>query len=324
MDFAQKVSFMTLDVISRIGFGEPFGSLRADRDVDGFLEASNKGLPLMNAIAVVGLSPIMQIPWVFRLVGPNERDKAGLGKMLANARRIIEKRVAEGIDVSKKSDMLSSFMRHGLDKEDLVTEACLQIIAGADTTSSSLRGIMLYLVSNPRVYAKLQREVDATVADGSAAPSPAIIPDTVARKLPYLQAVIKEGIRIHPPVTSETPKRVPAGGEVYTVDGNQVHLPGGIDVGLSILGMFRRQGIFGEDVDLFRPERWLVEDEGKLATMNRTVDLVFSYGKYQCLGRPIALMEMGKTVFEVSRTQSLTQRSEEHSGWSSSFLTLTS
>ena len=301
MNFAEKISFMTLDVISRIGFGEPFGSLLADRDVDGFLDASNKGLPLMNAVAAVGLTPIIQIPWVFRIFGPNERDKEGLGKMLANAIKIIEKRVKQGVDVSKKSDMIASFVRHGVGKEDLVSEACLQIVAGAETTSSSLRGIMLYLLANPRVYAKLQAEVDAAVADGSAAPSPAIVSDAVVRKLPYLQAVIREAIRIHPPVTSELPKRVPAGGETVTVDGKPVYIPGGTDVAISVLGMFRRQTIFGEDVDVFRPERWLVErDEGKLAAMNRTVDLVFGYGKYQCLGRPIALTEMGKAVFEVS------------------------
>ncbi len=113
--------------------------------------------------------------------------------------------------------------------------------------------------------------------------------------------MIREAIRIHPPVTSELPKRVPAGGETVVVEGKPVYIPGGTDVAISVLGMFRRQSIFGEDVDVFRPERWLVEkDEGKLAAMNRTVDLVFGYGRYQCLGRPIALTEMGKAVFEVS------------------------
>lgn len=57
--------------------------------------------------------------------------------------------------MSKKLDMLALFTRHGLGKEDLITEACLQIIAGADTTATSLRGIMLYVLSYLWVYMKL-------------------------------------------------------------------------------------------------------------------------------------------------------------------------
>lgn len=302
VDFGEKVSFMTLDVISRIGFGQPFGSLLANRDVDGFFDAGNKGLPVSSYIMGLGLTHIVHIPWIYRLIGPGEKDKTGMGKLAANARKVVEKRLEDGIDATKKSDMLASFIRHGLDKEELVTEACLQVVAGADTTAAALRGTMLYLLSHPRVYAKLHKEVDAAVAEGLTA---AVVPDAVVRKMPYLQAVVKEGMRIHPPVGVEVPKVVPRGGETVTVDGDTVYLPGGTNVGVATLGMFRRQDIFGDDVDLFRPERWLMdEDDGKLAVMNRTVDLVFGYGKYHCLGRPIALSEIGKTVFEVSRQAS--------------------
>lgn len=117
MDFARKVSFLTLDVISHIGLGEPFGDLRTDADVDGFLEAGNFGLWMNTQM----LS--LHIPWVFRALGPTEKDRTGLRKMVANARRVIEARLKKG-DMTKKSDMLSSFMRHGLGTEDLITEAC--------------------------------------------------------------------------------------------------------------------------------------------------------------------------------------------------------
>ena len=300
MDLARKMSYLTLDVISRIGFGEPFGDLRADADVDGFLAAGDLGLWLNNIFMALGVTELVHVPWVFKALGPSERDKDGMGKMVANARKVVEARLAQG-DVSEKSDMLASFMRHGLGKEDLITEACLQIIAGADTTATTLRCVMLYVLSHPRVYRKLQREVDEVVKAGQAPPSPSIIPDAVARKMPYLQAVVKEGMRIHPPVTDEVPKQAPPGGDTVMVDGEPVWLPGGTHVGIATLAMLRRGSIFGEDVDEFRPERWLLEeDEERLAIMNRTVDLIFGYGKYQCLGKTIAHTEIGKTLFEVS------------------------
>ena len=55
---------MTLDVISRIGFGEPFGSLLADRDIDGFCEAGNVGLPVASYILGLGLAHVVIRPWV--------------------------------------------------------------------------------------------------------------------------------------------------------------------------------------------------------------------------------------------------------------------
>jgi len=155
-------------------------------------------------------------------------------------------------------------------------------------------------MTHPRVYSKLQAELDAAERDGIAPPSPDIIPDTAVRKLPYLQAVVKEGIRIHPPVTDQMPKRVPKGGDTVVVDGVPVFLPGGTNIGYAAWPLHTRKDIFGPDAQEFRPERWLLEeDTARLALMNRTHELIFGYGKYQCLGKPVALMEIGKTVFEV-------------------------
>ncbi|SPO01826.1 related to pisatin demethylase [Cephalotrichum gorgonifer] len=301
MDFAQKMSFLTLDIISHISFGKPFGDIRADGDVDEFLKAGEEGLWVGSHIMAMGLTGVIHTPWVFRTFGPSEKDKTGLGRTVSNARKIIEERYEEGIDTTKKSDMIGSFMKNGLDKEELITEAVLQIIAGSDTTATTLKGTMLYLLSHPRVYAKLQKEVDEAVRSGAVGSS-GIVSDVEVKKLPYLQAVIKEGIRIHPPVTDEVPKCVPDGGDVVTIDGTEYFLPGGAYVGIATLSMYRRKDIFGDDVEEFRPERWLPEeDERKLAVMNRVGELVFGYGKYQCLGMSIAHMEIGKILFELMR-----------------------
>src|SRR5690606_10285852 len=68
VDFAEKISFMTLDVISRIGFGEPFGSLLADRDVDGICDAGNKGLPIASYVLSLGLTHVVHSPLIYPLV----------------------------------------------------------------------------------------------------------------------------------------------------------------------------------------------------------------------------------------------------------------
>jgi len=222
--------------------------------------------------------------------------------MMATARGLIDSRLTQSTE--NRSDMLASFMRHGLTKDELFSEAVLQILAGSDTTAGAVRAVMLYLIAHPRIYAKLQAEIDAAVASG-VAPAGGIVSDAKARNLSYLQAVIREGLRIHPPVTDAVPKKVPNGGDTVTIDGKQIFLPGGTDISYCAWGVHRNKDIFGDDADQFRPERWLIDDNdanrGRLNTMTRTTEMIFGYGKYQCLGKPVAWMEITKVVFEFLR-----------------------
>jgi cytochrome P450 len=302
MDLARKVQFFTLDVISKIGFGEAFGDLQADADLNDYIKSGEVGLSIANFLSALGLTWYYHWPPIARLLGPSEKDKSGFGKMMAVARKLIDSRLEKS--TQGRSDMLASFMRHGLSKEDLFSESLLQILAGSDTTATAIRSTMLYVTTNNRVYRCLQAEVDAAVRSGAAPAAPEIAQDSTLRTLPYLQAVIQEGLRILPPVTDQVPKKVPPGGDLVTVEGKEYYLPGGTDISYNVWGVHRDRAMFGEDVDVFRPERWLVEenstDESKLMEMRRTNELVFGYGKYQCLGKPIALMEIAKVIFEVS------------------------
>ncbi|KAF2449140.1 cytochrome P450 [Karstenula rhodostoma CBS 690.94] len=300
MDLARKTQYLTLDVISDIGFGQAFGDLANDADMDSYLESTDKVMASLSIICASGVLRFLQWPPVARFVGPNEKSESGFGKVMATARRLIDERLQA--ETRSKSDMLAAFMRHGLTREDLFTEAWLQIIAGSETTATAIRGTMLYLMSNPRVYVKLQREIDGTVAAGLA---PGIVPDVVARDLVYLQAVLREGFRMRPPVTDIVPKTVPKGGDTLVVEGKTVFLPGGTHVGYSVNGLNRRKDIFGEDAELFRPERWIPDGSSesidRVAEMKKTTELIFGYGKYQCLGKNIAWMEYSKAIFELLR-----------------------
>lgn len=63
--------------------------------------------------------------------------------------------------------------------------------------------------------------------------------------------------------------------------------------------MLMRKDIFGEDTDMFRPERYLECSKETKVEMERTLEMAFGVGRYQCSGKVIALAEIYKVVFEV-------------------------
>jgi cytochrome P450 len=194
--------------------------------------------------------------------------------------------------------MMASFTAHGLNETDLVAESLLQILAGADTSATAIRATMLHIMTHATVYKKLQSEIDQAVQNGRI--SSPVIQEAEAQELKYLQAVIREGLRVWPPVTGLLSKVVPEAGDQVEIDGKKIFLPGGTNIGWCVWGIAMSKDVF-EDADMFRPERWLVNDTEKLARMSKTVDLVFGYGKYQCLGRPVALLELSKVFVEVMK-----------------------
>lgn len=208
------------------------------------------------------------------------------------AKRVVAERL--GPNGTDRKDMLGSFLKHGLSREEAEGEALVNIIAGSDTTATAIRTTMLYLMSSPQAYRKLVHEIRTAAAKGLIS-SP--ITDEEARTLPYLQAVIKEGMRVFPPVSGLMPTVVPPGGDVI----RGIPVPEGTEIGWSAFGVQHNKGVYGLDAEAFRPERWLeVKDEQLLQDMTSTWELVFKYGKWQCLGRSVALLELNKIFVEVS------------------------
>lgn len=145
------------------------------------------------------------------------------------------------------------------------------------------------MCSNHNILHKLREEISSADIAGD------IISDSEAKRLPYLQAVIKEGFRIFPPIAGLMSKEVPPQGDTW----NGLFIPGGTRVGYSIWAITRREDIWGAGALEFRPERWLEGSPENIKEMESTLDLIFSYGRWLCLGKPIALVELNKVFVEV-------------------------
>lgn len=129
-------------------------------------------------------------------------------------------------------------------------------------------------------------------------PITSIIRAGEARKLPYLVACVKEVLRIHPPIVGLLEKQVGPEGDILP-DGR--FIPGNTKIGVSIWAVERDKEVFGEDADLFWPERWLegaVEEEAR-KKMDKSLDMVFGWGRYTCMGKEIAITQCLKVIAEV-------------------------
>lgn len=164
-------------------------------------------------------------------------------------------------------------------------------VAGSDTTSTAVQSTLLAIISNPRVYHTLKSEIQIAVKEQQVAYP---IRNAEAKQLDYLQACVLEGLRIFPPISQLRERVVPPEGD--TIKGYRI--PGGTFIGLNTWGT-QLDAVFGDDPEVFRPERWLISDKDQLKAMHQTHELIFGHGSTKCLGMPIAMMELKKMIFEV-------------------------
>ncbi|KAI8253820.1 Fumagillin dodecapentaenoate synthase [Colletotrichum sp. SAR 10_77] len=292
VDMAELSVFLTMDVITSASFGKPFGHLNANADVFGFIEDVRKNWPV---IALMLDAPILRSvmfsKWFLSFSGPRPTDKRGLGQMMGIAEKHVGERFKTGSE--QQRDMLGSWIKNGMSREECEAEGLFALVAGSDTTASVIRITLLHLMSNARVYSKFKDVIQQAVKAGVSTP----ITYDEGTKIPYLRALIYEGIRIRAPATGLYPKTVPPQGE--TIHG--VFVPGGTAICMNAPAMLKSRAMFGADADLFRPERFLEVDDATRASLEREVEMAFGYGRYMCAGKPVAFMELFKTFFELMR-----------------------
>ncbi|KFZ18394.1 hypothetical protein V502_04114 [Pseudogymnoascus sp. VKM F-4520 (FW-2644)] len=157
---------------------------------------------------------------------------------------------------------------------DLINNILIFFVGAVNTNSASLRACFYYLVKTPYTYAKLVKELQDADA----------------------KACVKEAPRMYPIVGMPFDRVVPKGGAILS--GHFV--PEGTVVGISGWATQRDKGVFGDDAESFRPERWLDADDKQVRVMDRSM-LAFGQGTRGCVGKHVAMMALTKTVGQIVR-----------------------
>lgn len=148
------------------------------------------------------------------------------------------------------------------------------VFAGTDSTGMNLATIMRSLTMHPEKYQRLKKEVSDNAALGENAQD--------VQALPYLNAVVKEALRISMANPTRLPHVVPFGGWTF----KNTFFPAGSIVGCSGYELHFNPAVFPEP-HAFRPERWL----------NTTEEMskywfAFGAGSRACIARNLATLEL--------------------------------
>lgn len=184
---------------------------------------------------------------------------------------------------------LQELAKETKDPEMLRTQLLNILLAGRDTTAGLL-GWTFYLLSrHPKIYEKLRAVIIETFGEFS---KTSAITFESLKSCSYLQNVLSEVLRLHPVVPENSRRAVRnttlprGGGEDGT---SPIYIRAGEEVVYNVHIMHRREDIWGDDANEFRPERWTGRRPG-------WEFIPFNGGPRICLGQQFALTEAGYVV----------------------------
>ncbi|GAA5932238.1 cytochrome P450 [Sporobolomyces koalae] len=330
IDIMPWLSRLTLDIIGMTGFGYRFDSLNRSENklamafAGMFSPSAVAKKPKPSAFLIqrtigffIRALPILNIAkWI-----PNERIqrvRQGFATLELESRNIIESKQdqveKDGLDsVRGSKDLIALLLKSAstdakakMTPEELRGQLTTFLLAGHETTSTSLTWTLWTLSRHPEMQAKLRAEIrDArkTAQDNGLDE----IESDELNALPYLDAVTREILRLESPVSATV--RHAAQDDVIpltrpirsnldpTATISHISVRKGQTIFIPITAVNHSKEIFGPDAGEFKPERWLGSEgekiQGKVGVWSSM--LTFLAGPRSCIGYKFALLEL-KTI----------------------------
>ncbi|ESK90780.1 cytochrome p450 [Moniliophthora roreri MCA 2997] len=329
IDVQTWMNHISIDSVGIAGFSHDFGALDGKHPaVVAAFESLGSATPSSFSTIVFLLSLVFPILTNI----PRERTRlfAQLTKSMTEIADVLLERTRKAgaeeksiIGLLIKAESTNGELH--MSQEEVLAQNVL-LLAGYETTSTSLTWALIELAKNSEKQDRLRKELL-----GLAGGSDPTWDQLTGTDYPYLDAVVHETLRLHPPVaeTSRTATQddiLPLSSPLTTADGqivNSVAIPKGSNVSVPIRCINRAEAIWGPRAKEFLPERWIgfSEDESKHAGdfkidwqkgaeagegIPPTVQeihghkhlLTFSDGPRTCLGKAFALAEF-KAVLSV-------------------------
>ncbi|KZL68265.1 cytochrome p450 [Colletotrichum incanum] len=270
--------FMATDIIGELTFGESFHMLdlgRKNQYIEDLEKIGRTGVVSTTFPFLLSLSRIVSIPII--------RDTAETRRRITTyADRYIE-RYKDSLRKKHDDPKPTLFTRlfnagqEGLPDRQIRDEAVGYITAGSGNTSNSLTFLTWAVCRNESVREHLVEELSSLPRD---------FEEHDLSRLPFLNQVIDESLRMYPAAPSLLPRVVPSAG--VTLGGHWI--PGGTTVGTQAWTMHRKPEIFPRP-EVFHPERW-----NQPTKAMKDAFMPFGGGSRVCIGLRLARMEMRLAV----------------------------
>ncbi|KAJ5713532.1 uncharacterized protein N7483_010713 [Penicillium malachiteum] len=305
VDMTKWSLFYTFDVMGLVTFSKDYKQL--DDAEEHFTIAA-----MHSQMEIVGI--FGAIPWIVPILTSIPGLKGPLEVFVRYSNAQIDERKAEwnqDPDPEKMPKDVTSWLIKAMQEGDPSAPSTIEafhddgrlaIIAGSDTTGSTLTNILYFLAKHPEAYKRLQKELDDIKSSGGD-----------VSQIPYLDAIISEALRLRPVLPSGLKRNTPPEGLLV----DEVWIPGNTIV-FAAQHVIQRDERNFENALEFIPERWL--DEGKYLHKNDqawfpfsigmlsmfqpswlyTVTLMHIQGHYSCVGRPLALMQIRTVLHRIA------------------------
>ena len=299
-----SLHYFSIDAISEFVYGPLYGGTcamsRSSEDrrlLDDILDHSRRRLswfaihfpaftkwittrkgPLDHLIAGMGLLP-MKRPFTYTGIRNHALQAFFDAKAAPPDERL---KLAESTVIGR---LMKVQNEQGLSDMDIASECADHLLAGIDTTADTLM-FLIWAMSLPRHHhfqTKLQAELQRVPADDCGISAPKDL-----TQLPYLNAVIRETLRLYAPLPAFEPRVLPVD---TVIDG--YHIPANTVVGMSPYCLHREPSVFANPL-IFDPARWLTK-EGSLipeADPRNRWFWAFGSGARMCIGMHLANAEM--------------------------------
>ncbi|KAI0407184.1 putative cytochrome P450 [Xylaria palmicola] len=283
LDMTKWYEMLAFDILGEMAFGEAFGCVKSGKP--HFWQELILGHLFFITVAD-NLRRFPLVPTIAKMLFPFMSSIKN--KHTGYTRKKVESRLS-----SKEArrdimtNLVSKVETGEIEKEEMTAHASTLIIAGGETVATFLAATTYFLLQkqNQGIWDKLCAEIRGRFNSYDE------IDAASAEQLPYLQAVIHEGLRIYPPGSQGFPRVSPG----THVDGHWV--PKGAEVYTSAFTVTHDEEYFSDPYQ-FQPERWL-DPNSKIV---KEASQPFSLGARGCLGQNFAMMEinliLAKMIFK--------------------------
>ncbi|KAK3385172.1 cytochrome P450 [Podospora didyma] len=298
MDLDQFFSFTAADITGELLFSKPFGFLEKGYDIDKTLSRSH---------AIVGIGTTAgYFPWLSKLVANPFVTWTGVlpfRLVFVTAMDAIAERHARKVDTNDNDpDILTLWLQALADGKvtlrDVQGQTTLGIVAGTDAMSTGLQTFVYHTMRHPTAWQRCRDEV-AALERAKGRSLAKIVSFADAQEMPYLQACIKEALRLFGPLGTGLPRVVPEGGTTI----GDMAFPGGTTVSIHPYSMMRDKNFWGPDAETFNPDRWLKKDSAELDRFY----MPFGLGYSGCPGINLAKIQMSKMAASLLRDYDIRQ-----------------